>query len=142
VDAEGDSVTLKNYDHWCSNGWDAESPMCSGEIQGRYWYIDTQAVRCPRNGKVVFSVGTMIIILLLFFAINEVRPKYPVFDVVLMSYQDLGIITLSLRGVRQPCASMPTRVRLVPTRVRHRDCASTQVLLRLEREAVEFLLRL
>jgi len=33
-------------------------------------------------------------ILVLFFAINEIRPHYPVFDVVLMSYQDLGIITL------------------------------------------------
>ena len=31
VDAEGESVTLKNYDHWCSNGWDAESPMCSAD---------------------------------------------------------------------------------------------------------------
>jgi len=64
----------------------------------------------------VFSVAMMIVVLVLFFAINEIRPRYPVLDAVLMSYQDLGIITLFFRGVRKTCASMPTRVR-------HRDCA-------------------
>ncbi len=36
----------------------------------------------------------MIVVLVLFFAINEIRPRYPVLDAVFMSYQDLGIITM------------------------------------------------
>jgi hypothetical protein len=68
--------------------------FCSGEKQGRYWYLDTQAIRCPRQGKKVFSVAMMIGVLVLFFVINEIRPNFPVLDVVFMSYQDLGIVTL------------------------------------------------
>ncbi len=116
INAAGDPLSLKNTNDWCKNGWDVERPFCSGERQGRYWYLDTQAIRCPPRGKEVFSVAMMIVVLVLFFAINEIRPRYPVLDAVLMSYQDLGIITLFFRGVRKTCASMPTRVR-------HRDCA-------------------
>jgi len=79
---------------WCKNGWDVTKAFCSGEKQGRYWYLDTQAIRCPRQGKKVFSVAMMIGVLVLFFLINEIRPNFPVLGVVLMSYQDLGIVTL------------------------------------------------
>ena len=73
--------------------------MCAGEVRG-YWYLDAQAIKCPNGEKrnteaFVFSAAMFILVLFLFFVINNlIRPFYPVFDAVLLTYQDIGLITL------------------------------------------------
>ena len=73
--------------------------MCSGEVDG-YFYIDVQAIKCPgshtRDAEAwAFSLFCFLLLLLLFVLLNDViRLNYPVFDAVLLTYQDIGIITL------------------------------------------------
>jgi len=99
VDHKGRTIDLQNTNHWCHQGWNVESPMCAGEVRG-YWYLDAQAIKCPNGEKrnteaFVFSAAMFILVLFLFFVINNlIRPFYPVFDAVLLTYQDIGLITL------------------------------------------------
>lgn len=86
---------LENTGGWCKQGWDVETAMCSGEVDG-FFYIDVQAIKCPgshtRDAEAwVFSMFCFLLLLLLFILINDVvRPNFPVFDAVLLTYQDIG----------------------------------------------------
>ena len=73
VNADGEAVTLKSCNDWCRKGWDPSTPMCSGEVDN-FWYLDTQAIRCPSGGRAVdwvFSIFLLLTMVILFFVIND-----------------------------------------------------------------------
>lgn len=95
VDGHGRIEALGKSKRWCLKGHDATSPLCEDVIAGRRFGLATLSVRSPSGiPKGVFTALVWISIFFLFMIIIDVvRPTYEVLDVVLTSYQDLGIIT-------------------------------------------------
>ena len=91
VDADNGNVSLTDHD-WCATGYSPKQPLCEGNKHG-FFFIDTQATSCPDMNAALFTVLCWIGLLGSFVVINDViRPQYPMLDVVLGTYQDLGIV--------------------------------------------------
>lgn len=103
LDSRGDRISLPkpSDQEWCATGGQVDLPLCESPITastGRgYFSLNTNYLRCPADskwGRALFTAATWLFMFGLFIAINEfVRPHYPVLDIVLDSYQTLGLIT-------------------------------------------------
>jgi len=84
---------------WCAAGRDPGSPLCEDEYEkarGKSWFaLSTLSIRCPRAKPARHAMVAFVYIgiFALFVVINDyIRPAFLFLDVVLNTYQDLGII--------------------------------------------------
>ncbi|KAH8064427.1 hypothetical protein JL722_1297 [Aureococcus anophagefferens] len=95
----GEPLALEAPEKWCDYGKDAFQPMCEDletSADGvSYWSFSTQTYRCPAEGyRTAKTALAWFLLFLLFIFINDVvRPRFSVLDVVLDSFQDLGVIS-------------------------------------------------
>ena len=98
--SDGSPLGLEDPAKWCSYGKNVHSPMCEDmltSLAGRsYWAFSTQTYRCPstQTYRAASTVVVWCLLFVLFILINDViRPRFSVLDVVLDSFQDLGVIS-------------------------------------------------
>mmetsp|Transcript_15081 Transcript_15081/g.48979 ORF Transcript_15081/g.48979 Transcript_15081/m.48979 type:complete len:1934 (+) Transcript_15081:83-5884(+) len=89
---------------WCGEGKNQRVPLCDDVKNAKkanddspgYFGLSTLAVRCPKP-QALADLATVLeycALFALFVYINDhVRPKYQVLDVILDTYQDLGIVS-------------------------------------------------
>lgn len=99
-DARGAPLALEDPRKWCDYGKDVMEPMCEDiatSANGESFFaFSTTTYRCPSSEtwRTVSTVGSWFCLFILFIVINDVvRPRFSVLDVVLDSFQDLGVIS-------------------------------------------------
>lgn len=97
LDATGATARLQLADRalWCKRRWDADTPFCEDNTDDVYTF-SFYALRCPTTPwvKKVQTAAFFTILAVSFIGINDVlRPRLPLFDLVLDTYQMMGIIS-------------------------------------------------